>query len=499
MQIYTHLTKENPPMKKWLPCLLLFLLLTACEQTVEAPTEATEPPPVEALTTVVTAENIAELENYPALKTLDLTGSTCYAEIAAYCATHPDVEVTYTVKLGSRSAMSSSTTLRLSPGLFDYNTLLENLQYLPALESITFPKTELTTAQLDALRERYPDLAISYTVMIGNDEVSGDAAELDLSWASADEALALGDKLALLTNLEAVNLMDENGAAQLTLTEAAELQAHVPNATLTFTFDLFGKTVTTTDEEITYTNQRIGDDGEAELRAALTVLRGTRLVLDNCKFSDELLAQLRDEYRANAKLVWRVWFGEDGSCLTDREVIRYVYGLTDSNCGDLVYCEDARFLDFGHDEYLTDTSFISGMPNLEAVILSGSMISDLTPFTNCKNLVFLELAYCGYLEDISPLAECTSLTKLNISYTKVSDLSALDNLTMDTFCATHAQVSDEEEARFTQLHADCLTQFSGDQPYTYPWRYSDNGMTKNEYYSKLCEVFNYPNTSNTTR
>ena len=50
-------------------------------------------------------------------------------------------------------------------------------------------------------------------------------------------------------------------------------------------------------------------------------------------------------------------------------------------------------MDFGHNEILKQCDFVAGMPNLRAVILSGSMISDLTPFENCKKLEFLEVAY----------------------------------------------------------------------------------------------------------
>ena len=141
---------------------------------------------------------------------------------------------------------------------------------------------------------------------------------------------------------------------------------------------------------------------------------------------------------------------------------------------------------------LRQCDFVAGMPKLRAVILSGSMISDLTPFQNCQNLEFLEVAYCGYLEDISPLASCTSLERLNIAYTKVSDLSPLDQLNLQVLVDARSKTDEAERARFDDLHPDCITQHTGDakddQPYGYPWRYEQNGDA-NEYYALLKEKF----------
>ena len=137
------------------------------------------------------------------------------------------------------------------------------------------------------------------------------------------------------------------------------------------------------------------------------------------------------------------------------------------------------------------------MPNLEAIILSGSYIKDISAFANCKKLKFLELAYCDMLTDISPLAQCDSLTMLNISYlSKITDLSALDNLKLERLVAVKTGIGEEEIARFEQKHPDCLTLFTGDQPYDEVWRRNEDG-TQTEYYTLLCEKFGYPNATDT--
>ena len=239
-----------------------------------------------------------------------------------------------------------------------------------------------------------------------------------------------------------------------------------------------------------FKNQKIGNEGEAQLRLALDVLDNcTYFLLDNCRLSNEILAQLREDYRDRTKIVWRIWFGE-GTSLTDAEIIRSTYNVEDDNCHDLVYCEDVRYIDFGHNEWLDTCEFIRGMPNLEFIILSGAPIKDLSPFENCKKLRILEIAFCHYITDITPLASCESLEMLNIGATQVKDLSPLDNLNMTMLMASGGKVPQEERDRFATLHPDCWTTYKGNQ-YGPGWRY-DKDNQQLQWYKDIAAVFGYP-------
>ena len=177
--------------------------------------------------------------------------------------------------------------------------------------------------------------------------------------------------------------------------------------------------------------------------------------------------------------------------MTDQEMIRAVYNVTDDNVHALRYCEGAKYIDMGHNDTLTDLSFVGHMPNLEILIASGCAVKELTGFENCKKLEFLELASCSYLKDITALAGCESLRFLNISYTKVSDLMALDGLPLERFVCLNPKVHPDEQEIFMSIHPDCWTRFLGKQPYGIGWRYDDNGMTYSEYYLKIREIFGY--------
>lgn len=494
-----------PFLKKTAVILTVLTLFTGCgkqeefsvpthvvTEATQAPAETQDPKEVlEELTTIVTAGNIYQLDHYKKLKSVDLSGSTCYAAIVDYVQENPHIDVTYTVDLGGTWVSNKETSLTLAPGSFDHATLLENLQYLPGLTSISLTDISLSAEQINEVLEAYPQLTLDYTVSLLGNSYDISTTELDLSGMSSaqiDEAIP---KLGLLTNLTSVKLSDS-----LSKADVARLQDANPNATFHYNFYLFGKSLSTTTETVEYKNQTIGDGGEAELREALAILDNcTRFVLDNCKFSNEVLAQVREDFRDGPNLVWRVYFGTNSryNTLTDAETIRAVYNVTDETVTPLKYCEGAKYIDMGHNETLTDLSFVSGMPDLEVLIASGCAVKELVGFENCKKLTWLELAYCYKLENIDSLAGCESLTYLNLSFTKVSNYMALDACPLKRFVCLSPKAPTKEQNTFVGIHEGCLTVFYGySNPYGYGWRYDDNGKTFNEYYKTVVrEAFNY--------
>ncbi len=108
-------------MKKLLVRILLVLLavcLAGCAQENRQ----------EHLQLVVTEDSISQLEDYPNLKSVDLSGSTCYEAIIRYMAAHPEVTVNYTVALGGATVNSTMENLVLPHGSFAFDTLLANLK-----------------------------------------------------------------------------------------------------------------------------------------------------------------------------------------------------------------------------------------------------------------------------------------------------------------------------------------------------------------------------------
>lgn len=453
----------------------------------------------ELTVTTLAEEDLEMLIYFPRLTKIDANGCKDYSVLELLRLAYPELTVEYAVDLGGEPLSPDTTQLTLKEGEYDYPLMMENLVHLPVLSSLSFPSTSLTLEQLDEIALMYPGIRLEYTVSFRGQELDPTITELDLSGLTPEEVAQVVQELRFFPYLETVQLMDEAGNSSLGLPDVQALQEAAPGATFHYTFTFYNKKLSTTDTQVEYVNTRMRDSDEEQIRQILDVMDSCeKFTFNNCHISNDVMASIREDYRGRTKIVWRIFFGNGGSCLTDREVLKMVYGLSNSNSAALKYCEDAKFIDFGHNESLTDISFIAHMPNLEAIILSGSPIRDLTPFEGNTSLYFLEIAYCGYIEDLSPLAGCTNLGMLNISYTGVTDLSPVDGLPITNLTFVKTDVSDEEIQRYSELHPECWVVYKGDQPYGKGWRYDEEG-NQAEYYKKLAspEVFHYANTHDT--
>lgn len=490
--------------------LLIFALMLSfagCGATPdEDESKDSKPDKVTELTMVVDEDSISQLDNYPDLKKVDLTGSTCYAAMAAYAAAHPEIEVIYTVSVGSASIPLSDTEITLNDGSYEFDKLLENLQYLPNLKTLALKATRLNIVQMDALRLAYPDIDISCTIRLNGVEMGPDTVTLDLSSMTPQQVDIYAQRLTMLPNLKRVELMTAEGKCNLTTDDIQKLQDALPNVVFNYIyeFELFGKKVSTGDERVEFVQVKIGDEGEPQIREALDKLINCKyFLLDDCGLSNETMARIRDDY-PHIKIVWRVFqTNKNRSWLTDTEVVRAVYGIEDSNSDFLKYCTDAKYIDLGHNTNMIDISFCAYMPNLEIAILSGSPIKDLSPLSNCKKLEFLELGWCGHITDVSPLAACDSLKYLNIGHTSIKNVETLAGLKLEmlSFVNSGKKVG-MTEAKWKEIQAqmpDCWITYSplsdsNANPYGVGWRYSKTPLVASNFtdcYKRVREVFDY--------
>ncbi len=455
---------------------------------------------VKTVTRVVTAETISQLEKYINLEEANLSGSTCYEAILAYMRAHPNVKVTFTIPMGGTSVKNTTVNLTLKQGEYQYDVLMERLKYVTSLKTLNLPATTLTSQQISGLRTKYAAIGLNYTMQVEGTILNDAVRSVDLSAMQPSQVSEIAAQLAGYPNIVWVELMDVNGKSNLSIADVKKLQAACPKVIFHYSFNLFGKTISTTDDKVEFVKVSIGNAGEAKIREALDILSGcTYFKLDDCGLSNEVLAKIRDDY-PKTKVVWRVFqTNAKRSWLTDTEVLRAVYHVNDSNSHVFQYCTEVKYLDFGHNTSMTDLSFMAYMPNLEIAILSGSPIKDLSPLANCKKLVFLELAWCGNLRDITPLAQCESLRNVNLGHTRVKDLSPLYGLNMEML----SFVNSGNRVSFTEAHwqeiqenmPTCWITFnplfdSDATPYGTGWRYkSSGGFTA--IYRKVRDVFNY--------
>ena len=463
--------------------------------------------------TRVESEDIRMLKAYfPKLQTVDASGCTDYPMLALLARELKDCQVSYQVDLGGTSADPNLDAMVLEQGSYTFETLLENLQYLPRLRTLHFPTSDLSGQEQDLLKKAYPQLEVTSTVEILGKEYDSVTTKLDLSAMKSADVETVSSKLALLPQLQEVELMGSSGS-YLLLTDVQKLKNAAPEVSFHYSCDFYGVTVSTTDTEVTLKNLSIKampETGSAgEIRAMLDIMDNCqRIVVEGLSQYDKIwtrissaeLAEIREEYRDKTSVVWRVFFGENGSSLTDAEVIRAVYGVTDDNSKDLIYCENVRYLDLGHNEFLDYMDFLSGMTDLEVAILSGAPLRDLSPIAACKNLKFLEIANCQYIPNIDALKECTQLEMLNISFTTFEDLSPIMDLNLTHLTSVRNKFvskGEPEEAlqSFIDAHPDCWTVYEGEQPYGVGWRY-DKDDKHLPWYAKMVTAFHYPNAYN---
>lgn len=419
------------------------------------------------------------------------SGNTDETEIGSFePTTSVEQELVQTFPIGGLMLEDTATEVTLVSNEYTGEQLLEQMGAFSAMQKVLLPETELSFEQLYALQQAYPEISFEYTVKLLDETYAPDVTELDLCGLMPEQVEEAVKKLQMLPALAQVELMD-SGKCELSVEDVKQLQDGVPTASFHYVFELFGQSVSTTDARVEYDEVEIGNEGEASIRSALDILPdGTYVKFDDCGIDSEVMAGIRDDY-PNLKVVWRVHCGYF-DLLTDEEMVRAIFDLNDSNCHELKYCTEVKYMDIGHNDNLTDISFISYMPKLEILILSGSPFTDTTPFANCPNLEWFEIVWCGNVKDISSLQNCPNLKFVNISHTQVTDLSALEDKPLERFVYYTPKVSADQEAEFIAQHPDCWVSFRGLNEYMKGWRYDDDaGGQPCEMYSKVREVFRY--------
>lgn len=286
----------------------------------------------------------------------------------------------------------------------------------------------LAWEDLTAISQAAPSAVLDYKFSVCGVEATMADTSIDLSAIQPSDIQKVLAILPAMTQLKNIDLgNDSNG---LSLDQIDAIGNIVPEATISYSTSVYGQPINLSDTYIDLNHISVSDEGAA-IRKILPHMKNlTGLDMDSCGVSDQAMAQIRDE-NPSVSVVWRVWFGNNYSCRTD--VIKILASkpskggrLNNSNTSSLKYCTKVRYLDLGHNEDLSDFSFLAKMPDLQIAVLSMTGISDLTPISNCKDLIYLEMGNTPRVHDISPLSSCTKLRHLNIGTNpQISDISPL--------------------------------------------------------------------------
>lgn len=484
---------------------ILIFLIAGCKTVSTEPVQPTqqasdtpEPTPIllgdasfpadtTELKLVADPDDLEKLALFPGLKSVDLSGSTCYAEIRSFMAEHPDLDVFYTVCFDDQTVPCDAKTLSVS-SLPDPSLL----GYLPNLESIEVSEP-LSPATVVQAADYAPGAKYVCSIKIEDTVFPSDVKELDLSGVSPDFCEDVLAVIPFLPNLTDIQLNPESGISSWPIDKADSLQSARDGLTVTYTTEAFGVVFSLNDEVVSFNDIDLSEKKD-ELLALLPHMHNIgRLDMEECGIPDEEMAALREQF-PSPKIVWRVHL-KLYSCRTDSVMIRCSYQLerwmlTNEDVVPLRYCNEVHYLDLGHNQ-IESASFVQYMPELEVCIVAVGPITDISAIKNCPKLEYCEFL-SGRVSDISSLAACTELKHLNLSKNKITDITPLYGLTKleRLWISLNWSIPKEQIEEFKRRVPNCEVNFTARDPTDEGWRY-DRHYRIVPRYEKLREQFQY--------
>lgn len=280
---------------------------------------------------------------------------------------------------------------------------------------------------LSRIQAEYPQLDAEYNVTIGGKTYPGETRELVLMDLEYDEIVGA---LTLFPELDSLDLINPKATGE----QLTALRETYSETAIHWQVQAYGLHFGEDTVEMDLSGVQI-DSLETVAGYADCLPNLEKLVLGECGIDNELIAQLRESKRSSYKVVWTVRFTKKLAVRTDvttfmpghKDIGEYRFNESMGvNVQDLKYFEDIVCMDLGHFN-IYKADFLAYMPKLQFLILSWTEIHDLSPIVNCQELIYLELDW-SQVRDFSPLVELKNLEDLNVCGT-VADVTPLTQMT----------------------------------------------------------------------
>lgn len=341
--------------------------------------------------------------------------------------------------------------------------------YLPQLKTVDGSDCQAAPLLVKLQRE-HPELDVRYTVMVGDVKVSSDQETLSLE---QPETAVLLEALPNLPRLKNLHLTEPVGDGE----DLRQLQQACPDMTITWDKTVFGQTYENTVTELDLSSLGLGDVQEMETAMAwFPALQ--KVYFGEVPVDNDTMADYRQRQAENYKVVWDVRLNYYISIRSDAEYfmpIKFYHTVVDRDLENLKYFNDMITLDVGHMP-ITHCEWLRNMPKLQYLILADTEVSDLSPVSTLKELIFFEV-FDTPVRDYTPLLECTKLQDLNICWTSadpavMAQMTWLKNLwwwgNMDH------DLTEEEKTMVTQSLSDARVVFVTQSSTGGGWRKLDN-------------------------
>lgn len=364
-------------------------------------------------------EKIVQLQN---LETLDLRGAAVTVEeYRQLQEALPDCEILWTIPFQGKYYAQEDTELTISEITAGEMEILEYFTDLKTIDATAC--TDLDTVM--TLREKYPEVAVHYTVALDGETYPETTKELTLADADAGELMDVLAYLPNVTDVTFTGTAPENESIY-------ELKQAYPGITFHWEFEVLGVAVNSDITEIDLSGIKM-DSVEAVEDSLKYFNCLERVVMcDTGLPSEEIDAMWKRN--PDVRFVWNVKVGRFWIRTDATTLMPFQYGydgtkgvqLKDSDCTEMKYLVDMICMDFGH-MAISDISFLAYMPHMKYLIISDSYVSDLTPMENLKELLFFEAFLCN-IRDITPLLGCTALEDVNLANNPIQDITLLGQI-----------------------------------------------------------------------
>jgi len=446
---------------------------------------------VEIAVSDITAEDLENLNCFPNLKKADLRRSACWEQIAAHTKSASAYELLWTVDAFGTAADSTAELWSLNGVSLteaDMDLLRSALNSLPALKTLDLTEATLPLALTDAIVAEFPMIDVRYAVELGGKRFLSDAAEIDLSDVPLNgmDQTQLQKTLARFTAAETIDL---HGTG-LDETAMRALYAALPEAELLWTVTLYGNAFESNIERMDLRGMKIKD--LTEFREKADLFRSLTYVdMCECGPSNEEMDALNREFE-NIRIVWMVYLrGEktyrvrtDATTFSTALKANPKKKLDDRTAAPLRYCTDLIALDLGHNK-VRDLSILSGMKNLQYLILVGCDASDITSLAELNELRYVEL-FANDIVDLTPLANKPHLLDLNISNNEITDLSPLfTNPQLERLWASRNPLAEGQQEAAAEALKNCTFDYGA-------WNATGNGWRKHDRFYEMRNVFGLP-------
>ncbi len=426
----------------------------------------------------ITDAEMTILTYFPNLETVQAEGCRNYAQLQKLQTAYPGVKVTYTVPVDGKEYDQDTTAITIANLTAEDAALLD---YLPRLAQVNAQGCT-DYEQLAALQANRPNVDVQYSVTLFGQEYSvGTTTKLELKNPDVSQ---LVEQLRHLTNVETVLMQEPEATGE----ELRQMMADFPNVHFAWEKTVLGKTYTSEDTEIDFSNMTLTTD-DVE-KAMVYFPNAEKVIMSNCGIDNETMAAFRDKMRPEYKVVWTVIV--TGQRVRTDDTIFHSSGrgvaLIHEQSYDLFYCEDMIIVDVGH-SMIKSIEWVRGMPNLKYLILADNWLRDISAISSCKNLIYLELFLNDYLKDITPLIECTALEDVSVADTYV-DLKPFAQMPwLKNLWCNNCKATEEERKLLTENLPNTHIEFDHGFTTGGGWRQLQNYYDMRELMGLPCNVW----------